>query len=152
MKSIIGKTMMLAVITAALFSFSTNFGGEGFEIFLNNKVVVQKFNKDIGNVNELLLNNVSPTDQLTIKYYHCGRVGKNRIVSIRDGQNKLLKEWHFADGSAASIAMNCNVKDIISLRKNNNAVLKLYYSSSEIPNGRLLTNIVAANNSTVKLK
>ena len=150
MKSIISKTMMLVAIAATALSFSSGFGGEGFEIYLNNKVVIQQFGKQIDVVNNLQLDQSLTNSQLTIKYHHCGRVGKNRVVSIKDNQNKVVKEWHFADAATTVAAMNFNVKDILSLKKANNNTLKLYYSSTELPNGRLLTNIVFDKNSVTK--
>lgn len=150
MKSIISKTMTLVAIAATLVSFSSKFGGEGFEISLNGKVVLQRYGSNINDVKSLQLNQNLPNDQLTIKYHHCGRVGNNRIITIKDGQNKILKEWHFADVSTAFAAMNCNVKDIISLKKTNNSVFNLYYSSSELPNGRLLTSIILGNSLVVQ--
>ena len=150
MRSIISKTMMLVAIAATLFSFSSGFGGEGFEIYLNNKVVIQQFGKEINEVKNLQLDQNSYNDQLIIKYHHCGRVGKNRIVSIQDAENKVLKEWHFVDASTAVAGMNFNVKEILSLKKSGNSVLKLYYSSTELPRGRLLTNIIVGNNGVVR--
>jgi len=136
MKSIISKTMMLVATAATLLSF-TNKGGEGFEILLNNKVVIQQFGKNIDAVQRLKLAQHSASDQLTVKYYHCGQIGKNRIITIKDEQNKILKEWRFADATssiAAPVSMSCYVKDILSLNKGKETVLKLYYTSSELPN------------------
>ena len=66
-----------------------------------------------------------------IKYHHCGQVGKSRSITIKDGQNKILKEWHFADVSKTDAAMTCKVKDIPGLKKGNGTItLNLYYSSS----------------------
>jgi len=141
MKSMISKTMMLVAIGATLLSFSTKPGGEGFEISLNNKVMIQRYGSDINTVNSLQLNQATSGDQLIIKYHHCGRVGKNRIVTIKDGQNNVLKEFHYADMATPVSAMTLPVKDILSLKKGNANTLKLYYSSSELPNGRLLANI-----------
>ena len=105
MKSIISKIMMPVVILVSLLSFSSKFpqgserGGEGFEISLNDKVLLQKYGNDMNNVKSLQLNQSSPNDKLSIRYHHCGRIGKNRIVTIKDGQNKMLKEWRFTDVS-----------------------------------------------------
>ncbi|MBC7886795.1 MAG: hypothetical protein H7Z13_02835 [Ferruginibacter sp.] len=154
MKSIISTTMTLVAFAATLLSF-TNFGGEGFEIFLNNKVVIQQFGKTTNAVNSLRLNQQSSNDQLTVKYYHCGQVGKNRVITIKDGQNKVLKEWRYADAAASissSVAMNCNVKDILNLNRGKERTLNLYYSSNELPNGRLLANIVVENNPVASSK
>ena len=145
MKSIFSKTMMPVVIGATLLSFSPKPGGEGFEIFLNNKVLIQRFGSDINTVNSLQLNQSISNDQLTIKYHHCGKVGKRRIITIRDGQNNMLKEFRYADVPTPVAAMSLPVKDILSLKKGNVNSLKLFYSSSELPNGRMLTTIVIGN-------
>jgi hypothetical protein len=152
MKTIISKTMTLVAISATLLSFSpkpgiafgkpmATKGGEGFEISLNNKLVIQRFGSDINAVNSLQLTQSSASDQLSIKYYHCGRMGKNRIINIKDGQNKVLKEFRYADLPSVMGAMTVPVKDILSLKKGNDNTLKLYYSSSELPNGKLLVTI-----------
>lgn len=146
MKKIIGKTFALVAIAATLLSFTTNFGGEGFEIFLNGKVVLQQFGKDIDKVNTLQLNSASPGDKLTIRYYHCGRVGKNRVVTIKDGQDKLVKEWHFKDAQTAVGDIGWTVQDILNLKKAGNNIFKIYYSSTELPQGRMLTSVVVGNN------
>ena len=142
MKSIISKTVSLVAITAALFSFTTKPGGEGFEISLNNKVVIQRFGSNINAVNSLPLNQAVSGYQLTVKYHHCGKVGKHRIISIRDGQNNVLKEFRYADAAKPVAPMDIPVKDILGLKKGNAGSLKLYYTSSELPNGRMLATIV----------
>jgi hypothetical protein len=47
--------------------------------------------------------------------------------------------------------MSCNVQEIISLKKGSNQVLKLYYSSSELPSGRQLATVVFEHSSTAHL-
>ncbi|MCW3089063.1 MAG: hypothetical protein JWP81_132 [Ferruginibacter sp.] len=88
MKQMISKTIMLVAIAATLLSF-TNFGGEGFEIYLNNKLVIQQFGSKMTEVQCLKLDHHSMNDQLTVKYHHCGHIGKNRTITIKDGQNKI---------------------------------------------------------------
>ena len=141
MKSIISKMMVLITICAALFSFSSAPGGEGFEIYLNNKAVIQQYGNEMNTVKSLQLNQSLSNGQLTIKYHHCGKVGKNRVVTIKDGQNKMLKEFRYPDAATPVATMALNVKDILSLRKGNNNSLKLSYSSSELPDGRVLATI-----------
>ncbi len=144
MKSIISKTVVLAAICTTLFSFSPNPGGEGFEIYLNNKVVLQQYGGDLNTVKSLQLTQNSPADQLTVKYHHCGKVGKNRVITIKDGHNKVLKEFRYADATTPVSAMAVNVKNILSLKRAGNT-LKLFYSSSELPNGRVLVSINASS-------
>ena len=152
------KTIKLSGAFLALFlsftllSFTTNRGGEGFEIYLNSKLVLQQFGSQLNNVKNIQLNQNSPNDELTIKYHHCGQVGKSRSITIKDGQNRILKEWHFADVSKGSAAMTCKVKDIVGLKKGNgSATLNLYYSSTELPKGRQLASLVVASGNMAKL-
>lgn len=142
MKSIISKTIALLAISVALLSFTSKPGGEGFEIFLNNKPILQQFGKDINTVKSLQLSSSSANDMLTIKYYHCGRVGNNRVVTIRDEHNTILKQFHFTDSFIPVAAMDIPLKDILGLKKGT-VTLNLYYSSSELPKGRVLASINA---------
>jgi len=150
MKSFIINSIAFVAVAAAIVSFAPSFGGEGFEISLDSKVVIQKYGPNINDVNSLQLDQSSYNEQLTVKYHHCGRVGKNRVLSLKDGQNRMVKEWKFADAATPVAAMSCNVKDILALKKGSSGLYKLYYISSELPNGRLLTNIVLGNNVTKK--
>jgi hypothetical protein len=140
MKKIISKTFALVAIAATLFSFTTNFGGEGFEIFVNGKVVVQSFGKDVEKVRTLNLNPAVPNDKISFRYYHCGQVGKNRFVTIKSADNNPLKVWNYADVTTGDIS--CTVKDLLSLQKGSNKIFKIFYSSNELPKGRELVEIV----------
>lgn len=137
----------LPVICAALFSFSSPSGGEGFEIYLNNKLVMQQFGSQTAGTKSLPIDQRFANDQLTIKYFHCGQIGKNRHIVIKDGQNRVIKDWQFNDDNKTP-AMNCPVNDILKFQKGTEeSKLGLYYSSSELPQGRLLTSIVLTTES-----
>lgn len=142
MKPAIIKSACALLLSFILFSFSTPPGGEGFEIYLNNKVIIQRFGNDVNKPQTIKLALSSAQDEITIKYYHCGRVGKNRVLTIKDSQEKVLKEIRFADVNIPVAGMICKVKDIISLKKSNDSFLKLYYTSTELPNGRLLASVL----------
>ena len=150
MKSIISKTMALVAVCTAL-SFSHKPGGEGFEIYLNNKVILQQYGNDMNTVKSLQLNQSSSNDKLTIKYHHCGRVGKNRVVTIKDGQNNVLKEFRYADAATPVAAMSLPVKDMLDFKKGSSITLKLYYSSSELPKGRQLVSITTKSTNISRL-
>ncbi len=148
MKKLISKTFALLAIAATLLSFSPNspkgnaYGGEGFEILVNGKVVLQKFGDDMNNVRFLELTKTAPTDKLSIKYHHCGKVGKNRMVTIKDGADNVIKVWRFTDVATPVGEMSCSVQDLMSLKKGRNSVLKLFYSSTELPKGRQLASVI----------
>ena len=152
MRSIISKTFALVAIAAILLSFSSNSpsGGEGFEILVNGKTVLQKFGSDMDNIHTLQLSKTLPTDKLTIRYHHCGRVGKNRIVTIKDGNDNTVKVWKFTDVQTPLGDMSCTMQDLMSLQKNGNTSFKVYYSSTELPKGRQLVLVILGSSSKVQ--
>lgn len=139
-------TVIIAAFTvlAGLFSFSKPLGGEGFEIYLNNKLMLQQFGSQMVSTKSLHLDQRFADEQLTVKYYHCGQAGKNRHISIKDAQNRTLKDWSFANSKEPGLTFPVN--EILTLQNGaNRNSLNLYYSSSELPNGKLLVTIVPAN-------
>ena len=156
MKKIISKTFAVLAAVTALLSFTPNspqgttFGGEGFEILVNGKVVLQKFGDDIKNVKFLDLSKTSPTDKLSIKYHHCGKVGKNRTVTIKDAEDRVLKIFRFTDVATPVGEMSCSIGDLVSLKDKGNNVLKLFYSSTELPKGRQLASVIWKNSDKVQ--
>ncbi|HEY5772242.1 MAG TPA: hypothetical protein VIS75_06410 [Chitinophagaceae bacterium] len=146
---------LLITLSGVLFSFSVktaetiyknNFGGEGFEVYLNDKLVLQQYGEKMNAVKTLELDQSASNGQLAIRYYHCGKPGKSRVVTIKDEQNVVLKEWRFGDAKDASARVSCNVKDIFALPKfKAGRKVSLYYSATELPNGRLLATLTTVN-------
>ena len=132
---------ILSAFVLILSSFSLKPGGDSFEIYLNNKLIMQQYGSQMDAVKNLQLDQHLATDELLVKYHHCGKVGKERVIIIKDEQNNILKEWHFPNVSSADAGMNCSVKDILILKKGNIRQVKLYYASAELPKGRLLASI-----------
>ena len=144
MKTMISKAFALLAVAATMLSFSPS-GGEGFEILVNGKTVLQKYGREMDKVNVLQLANTAPTDKITFRYHHCGRVGKNRVVTIKDGDDKTLKVFKFTDVPTPLGDMSCTMEELMSLQKGGHTSLKVYYSSSELPAGRQLVSVVFGN-------
>ena len=144
MKTIISKAFVLLTVAAVLLSFSPN-GGEGFEILVNGKTVLQKYGGEMDKVNVLQLRKTSPTDKLTFRYHHCGRVGKNRVITIKDMNDVTIKSFKFTDVPTPVGDMSCTMQDLMTLQKDGNTSFKVYYSSTELPKGRQLVSVVFAN-------
>jgi hypothetical protein len=140
---------LLLTVSVVLFSFSSDkskFGGEGFEVYLNDKLILQQYGKDMDIVKNVQLDQAASNGQLAIRYYHCGKPGKSRIVTIKDEQNTVLKEWKFGDAKDASAKVSCSVKDILTLPKiKTGKKVNLYYTASELPNGRLLATLTSVS-------
>jgi hypothetical protein len=149
--------VLLIVLSGTLFSFSmktaetlfpckNNFGGEGFEVYINNKLVLQQFGKEIDAVKTISLDQSESNGILAVRYFHCGQPGKSRVITIKDEQNVVLKEWRFGDTKDAAAKLCCNVKDILALPKlKAGKKVNLYYASTELPKGRLLAMLASVN-------
>ena len=132
---------LLILSCATLFSFSSKRGGDSFEIVLNGKRVLQQFVYASKGVQTIQLTQTSDNDKLDIYYSHCGQVGKDRYITIKNEKGQPIKAWKFADAVDKKGAMSFKLKDILSLRKNKTDKLNLSYSSSELPAGRTLATI-----------
>jgi len=146
----------LILLCTVLFSFTiktaeTFFGGEGFEVYLNNKLVLQQYGKDLNTVKTIKFDQSASNGELAIKYYHCGQPGKSRVISIKDEQNVVLKQWKFGDTKDAAAKLCCSMKDIFALPKlKEGKTVNLFYSSSELPEGRVLAILSTVNKNAVQ--
>ena len=133
---------LLAIVllssSAFLFSFRLK-GGDSFEIFLNGKLLVQQFLYADKGVKNLDISSASANDKLDIYYRHCGQIGKDRFITIKDEKDHPLKVWKFVDGTYNEAAMTILLKDIPGFEKNNK--LNIYYASKELPGGKELASI-----------
>ena len=154
LRPLAGKVMMLIISFITLTSLSGNAGGIVFEIYLNNKLLLkQQYNKVISGSPDLQLGEANSNDNLRIYFTSCGQSGKTRSVGIRDENNKLLKEWTFANSNSSDLSMTIPVKEILALQKGKPAgSLKLYYfSPGQFPNGQMLASVQATKKTNVAI-
>ncbi|MET0465084.1 MAG: hypothetical protein ABW007_18105 [Chitinophagaceae bacterium] len=130
-------TISVIATSIILFAFTTTPGGEGFEVYRNNKLLLQQFGNDMKQVKTLQLEKLQSADILTIKYYHCGKTGKNRQIIVRNEHNTQLKNWQFTNLSSRDEGMSFHPSDIIKNGKNVSKV-NVFYTSEEIPREKLL--------------
>ena len=133
-----------------LSSFSKKMGGDKFEIYVNGKLLLEQFVTSGRTVQSLELKRNSSNEKIEVYYSHCGKTGTGRTITVRNAQNQVLKQWTFADASTRS-PMSLQAKDILALQKNKDAKLNLYYSSKELPEGRLLAVITSNGEKTAAL-
>ena len=142
-KSTVFASFLMLCFFTFFSSFLTKVGGDSFEVYINKKLAIQQYVTRGEAVKSLQLDQSNYNDEIEVYYSHCGQTGTGRVITLRDSQNKVLKEWRFQDTPGAKTSMTCNVKDILSMQKlNGGSTLQLYYSSHELPGGRLLAAIV----------
>lgn len=148
-KSATVKYFMPVVLLLIILSFTAKAGGDSYEIYLNNKLIVTQARMGV-TVDNLQLSKANYNDELVVRYSHCGITGKGRSIVLKDDKNNIVKEWKFADGNAS---MSISVKEILELQKKNNTTLSLYYFSSQyLPKGRMLTSVKLQDKNTVMHK
>ena len=136
--------LMGAVFTTlSLLSFTIPFGGDTYTVYINDKLLATQL---VGHSSERLiplpLYKLERKDQIRIHYNHCGKLGKNRKIMIRNDKSQLLKTWLFADLKDKDMYMVIMAGELIDLsRKYNKTTLNLYYASDEIPAGKALAAI-----------
>lgn len=143
--------LLLATTIACLQSFTAKLGGEGFEIYLNNKLILwQSVNKPF-TLHSLQLDKANKDDQLVIYYHHCGSTGKDRTIAIKDDKGNTIKEWKFADASGSNNkGMTIRVKELLQLEKKYSQTnLNIVYFSQQLPQGRALSAVQLNGKSTV---
>lgn len=132
------KIPLLAGLLIMASSFNLSPGGEGFEVYLNQKLMVQQYGNEMNHVSSLSLDRAAPSDKLVIKYYHCGRSGKNRIILVKDMNEKTVKTFRYPDTTPLT-AMEVPLKDIVTYK--DYKPLKVFYSSDQLPKGRVLLEL-----------
>jgi len=140
--------LALSVLSSTFFSFTPKKGGDVFEIYLNGKQIHQQFVHADKSAKTLQLPAVSSNDKIEVFYSHCGIVGKSRVLTVRNEKNELIREFKFADADGKRSYMSFYWKDI-SASKNKSAKISLYYSSKEIPAGKMLASLTWKDNRNV---
>ena len=144
----------MILLPVTLLSFIPKPGADHFEVYLNKKLVFQQYVGQNTTTKSLALDQGNINDQVDVFYSHCGVMGKKRTITIRDGQT-ILRQWRFPDTendkAAANRLMSMRAKDILSFQsKGSDRKINLYYSSEQIPDGRLLASIVLDTENTNK--
>jgi hypothetical protein len=147
-KSLWTKSLMLLALFATLTSFSGNWGGDSYQVYVNGKLVMDQYVHGQKGIKTIALQQANANDQVSVVYSHCGAAGKSRTISLRDGNNKVLKQWTFDDagtnGSKPAM-MSCKAIEILNVKKTSGLDrVNLFYTSKELPEGRLLAYIITA--------
>lgn len=137
------RRMVVAVISMMVSSLTfLSFlpGGDHYEVYLNKKLVFTQIVSQPGSIKSLALDQRNINDQVDVYYSHCGKLGTNRTIAVKDGKN-VLKQWRFSD--EAGKFMSVGAKEILAFQsKSSDRRLNLYYSSEQMPDGKLLASIV----------
>ena len=134
------KTMMkILAVSVVFFSFAPRFGGEHYQIHVNNALRIQQVIAHQQEMPSLTLTTAT-LGNITVFYDHCGQIGKNRSLTIQNEQGKAVKTWSFINSSDKR--MSLDVKEVVAIMKHEKSNLKLMYTSTELPKGRELAALI----------
>ncbi len=149
-------SLAAVVLCAILFSFSAapGSGAHSAKVYLDSKLMVDQyldFHKTAAP--KLILDPAEKYNQLIVKYSECGRTVTGRKLTLKDNNNKVLKDWSF-EGSSTGFnePMTCQVNDIVALKPKGSNTLKLYYSSNDFPEGQQVVYVVIGDKSSTASK
>lgn len=141
-------------LSGLLVSFvSTNdFGGHSVQVYLDSKLVLDQHINYKAEAPKLTLNPTEKFNQMIVKYNECGRTVTGRKLTLKDTDNKVLKEWSFqGESTGFQGSMACKMSEILAVKPKADKTLKLYYSSTEFPEGQQVAYLYIGDNSTAKI-
>lgn len=143
MKTILQPKMLVLLAFIATLSGFAPMGAHSFLIQLDDKTVSEQYVINTTTIPKVVLDPAENHKQLTVKYNECGRTVSGRVISVKDGNNTVVKQWKF-EGTTSGYkdAMTVGVKDILALKKNSSNTLNMYYASAEFPAGQHIATIV----------
>jgi hypothetical protein len=129
----------------AMFSLTAKAGGDSYEIYLNNKLILKQYQFQTLSLTSLNLNKSNLHDQLVIYYSQCNvkdATGKGRTIVIKNDRGIVLKEWKFSDNSDSRGGMVIPVKELLQLQKENaEGSLSIFYSAQGHPQSQILSSL-----------
>lgn len=136
------KALLLVAFVSVAGSFAAVDGGEAFEIYLNNKLLVRQYVTGSFSLQSLNLTEANANDKLVIYYNHCGKPGKARTIAIKDAAGNILKKYSYGDGASVKDGMTIPVKELLALEKSHKGVqLAIHYTAKELPKGLTLSGV-----------
>ncbi|HEX8060382.1 MAG TPA: hypothetical protein VF473_05570 [Cyclobacteriaceae bacterium] len=142
---------MLVALCAVLSSFTLP-GAHSFQLYVDSRLIVDQYVTRNITIPKVALNAGEENNRVILKYSECGRTVSGRTLTLKDEQDKVLKEWHF-DGTTSGFKdpMTINVKDVVALKPNKGA-MKLYYSSNDFKEGQQVALLVVGKDVTAVMK
>ncbi|MGC4034562.1 MAG: hypothetical protein QM764_01285 [Chitinophagaceae bacterium] len=151
LKSRIIKSIILVCLFFSGFHGVSKAGGITFEIYLNNKLLLnQRYNKIIEGSPDLQFASANKNDNLHIFFRSCGVSSSTRSVGIKTENNELLKKWDFANSTSSDLSMTIPISEIMDLQKQKpGSTLKLFYfSPDQFRDGYMLASVLSNKTNT----
>lgn len=135
-------TGMAGFAFCLLLSFTLRPGGYSYTLHLNSKVVGEHYLTSSFQTPTLALTNQNLTGTLSVYFNECGQIGQDRKLSLRNAEQKILKEWSFANSTTKHDAMEVNLKEVSGLL--NSGKVGIYYASERLNKPQIMAYLSTA--------
>lgn len=130
--STILRTVFLLALSLPMLSATARGGIDSYSIYLNDKLIVRQSLGDPLDLKTLPISDKNVSDKLVIRYMQCNapaQIGKNRVITLKNEEGKVIKEWRFKDLNGEAADMVIPVKEILAIQKTDNGALSFFYSA-----------------------
>jgi hypothetical protein len=136
---------MTLVVTGLAFTLGissyTKPGGDIFELYIGKEMLIQQALHNDNGVKQITLRADQKDEKMSVKFYHCGKSGTQRTITLRDQNDQVLKSLSFSEPKSSSSVMSFPVSEIVQFQSEENTSIRLYYSSAELPKGKWLVSV-----------
>jgi hypothetical protein len=137
----------MAIITLCLLvSFAPRPGGYSYTLHLNNKLVSEHYLTSKLETPTLTLTDQTMKRTLGVYFNECGQIGVGRKLSLRTADEKILKEWSFANSTSQHDPMEIELKDVATTLTSGKVAV--YYTSERVSKPQMLVYLVTTTSAS----
>ena len=139
---------LLAALSSFFFLAFSKPGGDVFEVYIGQTMVIQQALHNDPAVKQITLTSAHYGEKMSVRFSHCGVSGKKRVITLKDENDKVLKQLNFTEAKTNRSVMSFEIREIMDLQSRGNKTIRLYYSSEELPAGKCLVSLTREGESS----
>jgi len=144
-RSIHSRALVLMVFFISFAAMNAKAGGDGYEIYLNNKLILKQYQGQSLSLTSLVLSQSNLNDKLVICYTRCNvpdNSGKSRSITLKDNNGTVLKVWTFNNLPGDKGSMSIPVREILDLQKKiGEKPITIYYAAQDHASTQILPSL-----------
>jgi hypothetical protein len=144
---------VLVALCAVLTAFAPKPGAHNYQVYLDDKLIFDQYVDRNAAAPNITVDPAENHKQFVVKYNECNRTITGRALTIKSSDDKVLKEFKF-EGSTSGLkeGMTCSVKEILELKAKSTGNLKVFYTSTDFPEGQQVATLIIGPGSNTASK
>jgi hypothetical protein len=139
------RAIGLLALLISFASVSAKAGGDGYEIYLNNKLILKQYQGQNLSLTSLVLSEANVNDKIVICYTRCNvpdQSGKSRSITLKDNNGNVLKVWTFNNLAEDKGSMSIPVQEILELqKKTGEKPVSIFYAAQDHAQTQILPSL-----------